>query len=92
MIATLRTISPFAYRVLHCARFPHQQTVGTSSMTSAISIRRLEPGNKRLAEIGAQSIADHWNIIKIHKIGQSVYFRFRKELRFIHQNASTFFP
>ena len=32
-----RTILPSAYLVLHCARFPHQQTVGTSSITSAIS-------------------------------------------------------
>ena len=44
--APSRTIFPLEYRVLHCARFPHQQTVGTSSITSAISIRRLEPGNR----------------------------------------------
>lgn len=35
--APFRTILPSAYLVLHCARFPHQQTVGTSSITSAIS-------------------------------------------------------
>ena len=41
-----RTIFPSAYLVLHCARLPHQQTVGTSSMMSAISINLLEPGNR----------------------------------------------
>lgn len=41
------TIFPSAYRVLYCARRPHQHTVGTSSITSAISISRLDPGNKR---------------------------------------------
>lgn len=44
--APSRTIFPSAYLVLHCARLPHQQTVGTSSITSAISISRLEPGNR----------------------------------------------
>ena len=37
-----------------------------------------------------KEISTIWNIIKIHKVGQSVYFRFRKELCFIYQNCIHF--